>query len=199
MKYLLGIDLGTSSLKSLLIDFAGNTIALESKDYQFDSPHPGYAEQDPEVWWRACVETVQAALHKSGIDAAEIAGVSFSGQMHGLVPLDENYQVVRPSILHCDARSSAEVESLNRIFDHADVERLMMNPIFTGFLLVSLLWVKNNEPENYRRIRYVCLPKDYVRFKMTGVLSSENADASGIRYSKTLLVRRNSETRRRSA
>ncbi len=98
--------------------------------------------------------------------------------MHGLVPLDENYQVVRPSILHCDARSSAEVESLNRIFDHADVERLMMNPIFTGFLLVSLLWVKNNEPENYRRIRYVCLPKDYVRFKMTGVLSSENADAS---------------------
>ena len=97
MKYLLGIDLGTSSLKSLLIDYTGTVIAIESKDYQFDSPHPGYAEQDPEVWWRACAETVRIVLHKSGVPASEISGVSFSGQMHGLVALDKDYQVVRPA------------------------------------------------------------------------------------------------------
>lgn len=178
MKYLLGIDLGTSSLKSLLIDYTGTVIAIESKDYQFDSPHPGYAEQDPEVWWKACVETVRIVLHKSGIPASEISGVSFSGQMHGLVALDKDYQIVRPAILHADARSSNEVNQLKTLFDHQDIERLMMNPIYTGFLLVSLLWVRNNEPDIYEKIRHVCLPKDYIRFRMSGVFSSEFADAS---------------------
>lgn len=178
MGYLLGIDLGTSSLKSMLISEDGRLMGLASRSYQFSSPHNGYAEHDPRQWWDACRETVQEVLLKAAVPGDYVTALSFSGQMHGLVALDEAYQVVRPAILHCDARSSRQVEQIKATLGAERVKSLMMNPVYTGFLLPSLLWVRENEPENYRRIAHVMLPKDYLKFKMTGEVSSDYSDAS---------------------
>lgn len=178
MSCLLGIDLGTSGLKAILANDSGRILANAYRAYSFDSPSPGYAEQDPEVWWRACREALSSVLTESAVDPAEIRGISFSGQMHGLVALDEHGNVVRPAILHCDARSSAEIDEIRAAFSESERSEFFMNPIFTGFLMVSLLWVRKNEPENYARIRKVCLPKDYLRYKLTGIVSSDYSDAS---------------------
>ncbi len=178
MSYLLGIDLGTSSLKTIVLSCNGQILASHAIDYQFDSPVPGYAEQDPEVWWNACVETIRISVGKSGVDPADIRAAGFSGQMHGVVMLDKDYRVIRPSILHCDARSGAQVEYLNFTIPLEKRLRLFRNPVYPGFMLTSLLWVRENEPENYERIAHVCSPKDYIRYKLTGVFSSEYSDAS---------------------
>ena len=177
MAYLMGIDLGTSSLKTLLADSKGHKVALAAKDYQFASPRQGYAEHDPEEWWQACVETVREVIEKSGVSPDEIAGVSFSGQMHGAVLLDENYEPIRPAILHCDARSGVQVKAVKEMLGE-EVKSLMMNPVYSGFLFISLLWVKENEPENYAKIRHVMLPKDYLRFKLCKEIASDYSDAS---------------------
>lgn len=197
MSYFLGIDLGTSGLKTILTNADGEIISSAYSAYQFDAPRPGYAEQDPEVWWAACKSTVAAVLAGSRVPAGEIKGLSFSGQMHGLVAFDAEGKVVRPAILHCDTRSAAEVRQIQASFSEAEIRDLFMNPIFTGFLAVSLLWVKNNEPENFRRIRKVCLPKDYLRYKLTGVIASDFSDASATlafdirerRWSEAILTR----------
>ncbi len=197
MSYLLGIDLGTSGLKTILTNSDGQIIGSAYCAYQFDAPRSGYAEQDPEVWWDACKTTVAAVLKESRIPANEIKGLSFSGQMHGLVAFDADGNVVRPAILHCDTRSGAEVRAIRESFSEAEICNLFMNPIFTGFLAVSLLWIKNHEPDNYRKIRKVCLPKDYLRYKLTGVIVSDFSDASatlafdirGRRWSEAILTR----------
>ncbi len=178
MAFLMGIDLGTSSLKTLIMNEAGNVCALSARDYQFDSPINGYAEQQPEVWWEACRETAKEAIAKSGIDAKDIAAVSFSGQMHGAVMLDKEFKSVRPAILHCDARSSAQVAWMKERLGAQRAAKLVMNPIYTGFLLPSLLWVRDNEPANYERIAHVMLPKDYLKFKLSGEISSDFSDSS---------------------
>ncbi len=174
----MGIDLGTSGLKTIVISETGEVKALSHRSYTFDSPRGGYAEHHPDAWWQACVETVREALGQCGGCAGEIAGVSFSGQMHGLVTLDCDYRVVRPAILHCDARSGEQVQHLRRMLGTDGIRALMMNPVYTGFLLPSLLWVRENEPANFEKIRHVCLPKDYLKMKMTGELSSDFSDAS---------------------
>lgn len=178
MAYLMGIDLGTSSLKTLLMNEKGEALAVSARAYQYDSPISGYAEQNPEVWWNACVETVREVLSQSGISGDAVTGVSFSGQMHGAVLLDKNGEVIRPVILHCDVRSSKQVEELKAALGNDRVRDLMLNPVYTGFLLVSLLWVRDNEPENFARIHKVCLPKDYIKFKISGEVSSDFSDAS---------------------
>lgn len=178
MAYLMGIDLGTSSLKVMIIDYLGNMKALSSRQYKFGSPYNGYAEQQPEVWWDACCQSIQEALHKSGLSANEIRSVSFSGQMHGLVLLDKDKQVIRPAILHYDSRSEKQVKYINEILGLDSVKELIMNPVCTGFLLPSLLWLRDNEPVNYKKAYYVCLPKDYLRLKLTGEVASDYSDAS---------------------
>ena len=178
MALMMGIDLGTSGLKTIVVNEKGEVKALSHRSYTFDSPRGGYAEHHPDVWWQACTQTVREALSKCGSAADDIAGVSFSGQMHGLVTLDSDYRVVRPAILHCDARSGEQVEDLRRVMGADGICALMMNPVYTGFLLPSLLWVRENEPENFEKIRHVCLPKDYLKMKMTGELSSDFSDAS---------------------
>lgn len=178
MALLMGIDLGTSSLKTIIIDEAGVVKALSKRSYLFDTPSSGFAEQDPDVWWNACKESVREAIANCGCAADEIAGVSFSGQMHGLVALDQDFQPVRPAILHCDARSGAQVKNMRDLLGADGVRKLVMNPIYTGFLLPSLLWVRDHEPALFDKIRYVCLPKDYLKLKMTGELSSDYSDAS---------------------
>lgn len=179
MSYLVGIDLGTSSLKAIIIHENGNVLITTGQSYQFDSPKPGYAEQDPEVWWNACCSALQEAIVKTGIDPKDISGVSFSGQMHGLISLDKDYNVIRPCILHCDARSNHQVSHIKDILGWEKCSSLIMNPVYTGFLLPSLMWVRDNEPQHFDKIRHVCLPKDYIRLRLTGELASDNSDASG--------------------
>ena len=176
MAYLMGIDIGTSSLKTLVTDESGHVMAQASEAYQFDSPHGGYAQQDPEVWWKACVRTIRKCLLE--VKADEVKALSFSGQMHGAVLLDPDAQVIRPAILHNDARSSEQVRMLKEVFGTDGVRRLMMNAVYTGFLLPSLLWVRENERELYERVDKVCLPKDYLKLRLTGDLSSDISDAS---------------------
>ena len=178
MAYLMGIDLGTSSLKTIIIDENGTVMAQSARAYQFASPHGGYAEHDPGEWWQACCETVRDTLAALGKPASEVKGVSFSGQMHGAVLLDKDYRVIRPAILHCDARSAAQVEQIKDALGMDRVRELIMNPVYTGFLLPSLMWVRDNEPENYARVKYAFLPKDYLKFRMTGEVSSDYSDAS---------------------
>ena len=178
MAYLMGIDLGTSSLKTIIIDEAGKVKAQSARPYQFASPFGGYAEHDPEEWWQACCSTVRGALTALGAPASEVKGVSFSGQMHGAVLLDKDFRVIRPAILHCDARSSEQVQELSAALGPEKVRELVMNPVYTGFLLPSLLWVRAHEPENYEKVKYAFLPKDYLKFKLTGEVSSDYSDAS---------------------
>ena len=178
MSYLLGIDLGTSSLKTIVLSREGTILSSDAVDYQFDSPVQGYAEQDPRVWWNACVSTIRAVVSKAGISTADIRAVGFSGQMHGVVALDRDFHVIRPAILHCDARSGEQVRQLEQAVPLEKRQQLFRNPIYPGFMLTSLLWLRDNEPDNFERIAHVCSPKDYIRFLLTGVFSTEISDAS---------------------
>lgn len=178
MGYLLGIDIGTSFLKSVLVSEDGKEVFIDSKSYNFASPRKGFVDHDPEEWWVACKDSIAGIFDQVRIDKSEIKSISFSGQMHGLVTLDANYQVIRPAILHNDARSSKQVEEIKRILGIRRIKSLVGNPIYTGFLLPSLMWVRENEPDNYEKIRYVMLPKDYIKFKLTGEISSDFSDAS---------------------
>ena len=178
MEYLLGIDLGTSSLKVLLIQSDGTVQASVSQNYQFTSLQNGDAEQDPHDWWEACVKAVRVLLKTTDVPPEEIRGISFSGQMHGVVILDENHEVVRSAILHCDARTSKQVQFIKETLGKEQIGELVMNPIYAGFLLPSLLWIRDNEPDNFKKIRYVMLPKDYLKFRLTGIICSDYSDAS---------------------
>lgn len=176
--YLLGIDIGTSSTKSAIFDTDGRCITQASKEYVFDSEKPGFAEQDPEVWWDATVCSIKEAVQTGKIDIDQITAIGLSGQMHGLVALDENGKVLRNAILHCDVRAAKEAEEIKQI-SNGEIEKIAYNPVFPGFQGVSLYWMKKHEPEIYHKIYKVICPKDYVRYKMTGIIGTEHTDASG--------------------
>jgi xylulokinase len=179
MAYLMGIDIGTSSLKTVLENEKGELIGLSAQAYALCVPQAGYAEQDPETWWQAAVYTIQDVMRKTGISPEDIACIGFSGQMHGLVALDKEGKVIRNAILHCDQRSGKQVAYMNDIFLNNQFQIQMNNPVFPGFQLVSLLWVRDNEPQNFDRIYKVICPKDYIRFRLTGEIGTEITDASG--------------------
>lgn len=176
MTCLAGVDLGTSSLKVVIMDEDGVIRADISRDYQYNSPINGYAEQDIDVWWQACVHCFRSLIQQVG--AVKIAGIGFSGQMHGAVFLDEHLCQVRPAILHLDARSGKQIQHMQYVLGSDVVHGILMNPLYSGFLIPSLLWVKENEPGNYSKIRHVLLPKDYLRLKLSGELNSDFSDAS---------------------
>jgi xylulokinase len=162
------------------MDGAGRVVASGTEEHQpFASPHPGWAEQDPRDWWRAAGIAVKKALEKSQLGAEEIACVGFSGQMHGAVLLDAEGEVVRPALIWCDQRTEKQSEELSRDFGRERLIELTLNPPLTNFTLTKLLWVRENEPELWARVRYVMLPKDYVRFRLTGERAIDQADASG--------------------
>jgi xylulokinase len=177
MCYLMGIDLGTSSLKVIVMDEQGNIKAFSSQAYDIESPSTGYAEQQPEIWWQACCSCIRACLTRD-ISAKMIKCVGFSGQMHGLVLLDRNHQVIRPAIIHCDARSGVQVQTIKNKLGKETIERTVLNPIYTGFLLPSLCWVRDNEPHLFERVHQTLLPKDYLRYKLTGMIATDYSDAS---------------------
>ncbi|HUV03512.1 MAG TPA: xylulokinase [Armatimonadota bacterium] len=179
MAYLLGIDVGTSGTKTLLIDESGKVVASATDTYPLSTPKPLWAEQEPEDWWKATVSTIGTVLEESGIDPADIRGIGLSGQMHGAVFLDERNQVLRPSILWCDQRTGTECEWITETIGKAKVVELTSNPVLTGFTAGKIIWLRNNEPENYAKTRKVLLPKDYIRFRLTGEFATEVSDASG--------------------
>lgn len=176
--YYIGIDLGTSSAKLLLTDAEGRIQKTVSRDYPLYFPHPGWSEQKPEDWWAAVQDGLKEVL--TGIDSAQVAGVGCGGQMHGLVVLDENDQVIRPAILWNDGRTAAEVDYLNGVIGKEKLSALTANIAFAGFTAPKILWMQHNEPENFRRIAKIMLPKDYINYKLTGVHACDYSDASGM-------------------
>lgn len=179
MQYLLGIDLGTSGTKTVLFDVNGTALASSTIEYPLYQPKNGWAEQDPEDWWNAASQTIATVIRESGVNARDIAGVSLSGQMHGLVLLDENGKVLRKSILWCDGRTGAECEEITNTIGYKRLIEISANPALTGFTAGKILWVRMNEPEVYAKAKHVLLPKDYVRYRLTGEYYSEMSDASG--------------------
>lgn len=180
MQYLLGIDIGTSGTKTVLFDIEGNTIASSIYEYPLYQPYVGWAEQNPIDWWEAVVKSIREVLLKSNIDSSDIKGIGLSGQMHGLVLLDKNYNVLRPSIIWCDQRTSNEcVEITNKVGEKRLIE-ITANPALTGFTASKIMWVKNNEPSIYEKVYKILLPKDYIRFMLTGEFATEVSDASGM-------------------
>ena len=180
MKYVIGVDLGTSGTKTVLFDEKGNVIASMTIEYPMYQPQNGYAEQDPADWYNAAVNTIKGVIAKSGVSAESIVGVGLSGQMHGLVMLDENNEVIRKSIIWCDQRTADEVEEMNEKIGREKLIEITANPALTGWTAAKILWVKNKEPENYARCRHILLPKDYIRFMLTGEYATEVSDASGM-------------------
>lgn len=178
MKYLIGIDLGTSGTKTVLFDEDGNTVKSCTVEYPMYQPQNGWAEQDPEDWYRASAETLKSVTE--GIDTSLIAGIGISGQMHSLVLLDENNEVIRPAILWCDGRTAKECDEITERVGRERLLEITANPALTGFTASKILWVRNNEPENYARVRHILLAKDYVRFRLTGEYATDVSDASGM-------------------
>src|SRR3954454_15389639 len=176
----LGIDIGTSGTKTLAIDERGTILAAASAEYPCDHPRPGWSEQDPGLWWDATVKTVREVLAAGKFAAADVAGIGLSGQMHGSVFLDEAGEVVRPALLWNDQRTAAECDEIeSRAGGREALIRMVANPALTGFTAPKILWVRNHEPKNWERVRQVLLPKDYIRYRLTGTYATEVSDASG--------------------
>ena len=180
MNYLLGIDVGTSGTKSILYNELGREINSSSHSYELISPENGYAEQRPTDWWTATISCIQDILEDDTICASSIVGIGVSGQMHGLVMLDENDNVLHNSIIWCDTRCEAETKLINDSVTNY-VEHTL-NPAIVGFTLPKLLWVKENLPEVYSKVSKVMLPKDYINYMLTGVFATDVSDASGTGY-----------------
>ncbi len=174
----IGIDLGTSACKFLLTDESGAVLNTVSREYPLMFPNPGWSEQEPSHWWQACLDGIPALLE--GFDASEVKGIGAGGQMHGLVILDENDEVLRPAILWNDGRTAAEVDYLNEEIGRDVLSERTANIAFAGFTAPKILWVKKNEPEIFARIKKIMLPKDYIVYKLTGVHSCDYSDASGM-------------------
>ena len=177
---LLGIDVGTGGTRAVLIDAEGRVIESATVEHlPFQSPETGWAEQDPRDWWRAATLAIRDVLAKSGIEAERIKAIGLSGQMHGAVLLDQHEAVLRPSIIWCDQRTNAQCLAITEKVGSDRLIELTCNPALTGFTLPKMLWVRETEPEVWRQVRSVLLPKDYVRLRLTGDKATDVADASG--------------------
>lgn len=176
--YYIGVDLGTSAVKLLLMEADGTIKNIVSKEYPLMFPNPGWSEQKPEDWWAAVTAGIKELT--DGFDASEVAGISFGGQMHGLVILDKDDNVIRPAILWNDGRTTKETNYLNDVIGKDKLSAYTANIAFAGFTAPKILWVKENEPDNFAKIEKIMLPKDYIAYKMTGVHSCDYSDASGM-------------------
>ena len=179
MSYFLGLDLGTSAVKCILVDEQGAVIGSHSVEYPLDQPHPGWAEQHPADWWQGTVAGIRALLATTGIGGAAVAGIGLSGQMHGSVFLDAAQAVIRPALLWCDQRTAEQCAEIERAVGVDELGRLTGNRALTGFTAPKVLWLRQHEPEHYARVRHLLLPKDYVRLRLTGAFGMDVADASG--------------------
>ncbi len=173
-----GVDLGTSSVKLLLMDEVGDIKSIVTREYPISYPQTGWAEQNPEDWYAGFVDGMKELI--KDCDVSQIDGISFSGQMHGLVILDENDEVIRPAILWNDGRTQKECDYLNNVIGREKLSSYTANMALTGFTAPKILWVKDNEPENFTKIKKVMLPKDYVAYKLTDIHCTDVSDASGM-------------------
>lgn len=179
MEYILGVDLGTSGTKTVLFDKTGKKIASSTVEYELFTPKNGWAEQDPNDWLNATISTIKHVVQKSGVAKEDIKGLGISGQMHGLVMVDKNGDVIRNAILWCDGRTGVECAEITEKVGKERLIEISANPALTGFTAGKVVWVKKHEPENYAKCYKMLLPKDYVRFKLTGNYGAEVSDASG--------------------
>ncbi len=178
MKHYIGVDLGTSAVKLLLMDQEGTVEKIVSREYPLYFPHPGWSEQNPEDWWDQTKEGIRELIR--GIAPEDVAGISFGGQMHGLVILDSEDRVIRPAILWNDGRTGKQTEYLNTVVGKETLSACTANIAFAGFTAPKLSWVREDEPENFARISKIILPNDYIAYRLTGVHSTDYSDASGM-------------------
>jgi xylulokinase len=180
MSYLLGIDIGTSGTKTLLCDYTGNVLATATDEHGISSPQPGWSEQDPLEWWRATCTATKAVLKKAKVKGDQVTAIGLSGQMHGSVFLGDGHIPLRPALLWNDQRTQAEcVEIEKRAGGRGKLINMVGNPALTGFQAPKILWVRKNEPAVYAKTKHILLPKDYIRYCMTGEYATEVGDASG--------------------
>lgn len=173
---LIGLDVGTSSTKGLLIDPAGQVVASESAHYPLQVPHPGWTEQDPETWWQA---TCQVLSKLSAHANQPVTGIGLTGQMHGAVFLDNDGIVIRPAILWNDQRTGAACETIEAVIGKTELRRITGNPALTGFQAPKILWLRDNEPAHYARVAHILLPKDYIRYRLSGAFATDVSDGAG--------------------
>ncbi len=178
--YYVGIDLGTSAVKMILTDEDDMILRTVSKEYPLFNPKPGYSEQNPSDWWTAVREGLNELTE--GIEKSAVKAMGVGGQMHGLVMLDENDEVIRPAILWNDTRTGEQTDYLNNVVGKDKLQQYTGNIAFAGFTAPKILWVKENEKQNFDRCRKICLPKDYINYKLTGVFATDVSDASGTLY-----------------
>ena len=179
MAYFLGIDASTTGVKALLVDRAGDVVGSATSELPISTPKPLWSEQDPADWWEGAVHSIRTALQSSGIDGSEVEGIGLTGQMHGLTLLDANGEVLRPAILWNDQRTAAQCDEIRARLGKAHLIQVTGNDALTGFTAPKILWVQENEPEVYARVAHILLPKDYVRYKLTGGYALDRADGSG--------------------
>ncbi|UCC68748.1 MAG: xylulokinase [Armatimonadota bacterium] len=176
---LIGVDVGTTGTKAVLVDPSGRVAARATHEYPLHTPRPGWAEQDPHDWWRATVAAIRDVLAAAGASPEEVHGLGLSGQQHGSVFLDKDGKVLREALLWCDQRTAAQCDSIHQTVGFDKVVEETLNPVLTGFQAPKIVWLSDNEPEVYERLRMILLPKDYVRYRLTGEFATEVSDAAG--------------------
>ncbi|MCM8764172.1 MAG: xylulokinase [Candidatus Omnitrophica bacterium] len=176
-RFAIGVDLGTTAVKSVLVNEKGQVVCSSIEEYPLITPKPGWAQQDPELWWSATVKSIQSLVRT--INPAFLAGIGLTGQMHGSVFLDQDGNILYPAILWCDQRTSQECIEINEKVGKYKIFEITCNPVLTGFQAPKILWLKNNLPEIYKKVEKVLLPKDYIRFRLTGEFATDVSDASG--------------------
>jgi xylulokinase len=179
MTLLLGIDLSTTGAKALLIDDQGVVVSSATTPLSLSTPHPLWSEQEPRDWWQATTTSIQRALAEANVSASDVRAIGLTGQMHGLVLLDERLEVLRPAILWNDQRCGAECEEIRARVGRERLIQITGNDALTGLTAPKILWVEGHEPEIYKRVRHILLPKDYIRYRLTGQLAMDKADGSG--------------------
>ena len=179
MRCVLGLDVSTTATKAVLLDEAGEVVGVESSPHQLSTPRPLWSEQEPAEWWEAACGAIRKVLSSAGVESSDIAGVGLAGQMHGLVLLDDKGEIIRPAILWNDQRAAAQCDEIRNRIGLEELVRRTGNDAFAGFSLPKLLWVREHEPDAYGRVRQVLLPKDYVRYRLTGDYATDRAGAGG--------------------
>ncbi len=179
MSKFLGVDVSTTATKALLIDEGGALLAVASSPHSLQTPRPLWSEQDPDEWWTAAMASIRAVMAKAGFKGEDIAAIGLTGQMHGLVLLDDAGNVLRPAILWNDQRTQSQCDQIHRLIGKERFVRITGNVALTGFTAPKILWVKENEPEVYAKAKHILLPKDYVRYRLTGEYATDKADGAG--------------------
>lgn len=179
MSIFIGIDSSTTATKALLMNERGDVLGVASSEYTYETPHPLWSEQDPSLWWHGTVQSIRDVMQKTGVDASQVKGIGLTGQMHGLVLLDDNGEVLRPAILWNDQRTASQCDSIRLKLGRENLIHITGNDALTGFTAPKILWVQEHEPDVWKRARHILLPKDYIRYKMTGAFGMDKADGAG--------------------